>query len=470
MINRKDILNIKVQTQRIDKMYDIKQTNSKLGKGNFGFVVKAKDKITGQTRAIKIIKIDKLMKVDADLVTLEREFQILRNVDHPNIVKLYEVYKDEKYLYFVMEYLEGANLYEGFIKKSENVNEKRIRDIFFQITKAVQYMHKNGIAHRDIKPENIMFINNSNDKIKLIDFGVSKYFFDPDAPSKEITLRTKTGSLFYISPEIASNLKKYDHRCDIWSAGVLLYIMVSGVPPFFDMNPLVVTEKVKNIDYGFKEEVWGLVSKELIDLIKHILAPLDNRYTADEVLEHPWMKMPLEEKKFSLDLKSMRSFFFGAKLARYVREIITASVSETDVKNLGNIFVEIDDDGDGLISRDQLVEAIKANFQFNDEELVEQIIKSYKSTEKINYSSFLSLASTINDLPDYEKRVEKVFKLFDRKKKGQVTAEDIKKTMGKLKIYEKESLDYWQVCIDEVDKSKKGHLNIEDFKNMVRYN
>lgn len=469
-MRRQDILNIKVQTQRIDKVYDIKQTNSKLGKGNFGFVVKGKDKITGQTRAIKIIKIEKLMKVDADLATLEREFTILRNMDHPNIVKLYEVYKDEKYLYFVMEYLEGENLYEGFIKRNDNVNEKRIRDLFFQIIKAVQYMHKNGIAHRDIKPENIMFVNTNTDKIKLIDFGVSKYFFDPDAPTKEITLRTKTGSLFYISPEIASNYKKYDHRCDVWSAGVLLYIMISGVPPFFDMNPMVVTEKVKNIDYSLKEEVWAMVSKELIDLIKHMLSPLDYRYTTDQVLEHPWMKMPFEEKRHAFDLKTVRSFFFGAKLAKYVREIITASVSETDVKNLGNVFVEIDDDGDGLISRDQLINAIRTNFQFNDEELIEEIMKTCRNNDKINYSSFLSLASSVNDLPDYEKRVEKVFKLFDRKKKGQVTAEDIKKATSKLKLFEKESIDFWQSCIDEVDKGKKGYLDLTDFKNMVRYN
>lgn len=469
-MRRQDILNIKVQTQRIDKVYDIKQTNSKLGKGNFGFVVKGKDKITGQTRAIKIIKIEKLMKVDADLATLEREFQILRNMDHPNIVKLYEVYKDEKYLYFVMEYLEGDNLYEGFIKRHDNVNEKHIRDLFFQIIKAVQYMHKSGIAHRDIKPENIMFVNANSDKIKLIDFGVSKYFFDPDTPTKEITLRTKTGSLFYISPEIASNNKSYDHRCDVWSAGVLLYIMVSGVPPFFDMNPMVVTEKVKKIDYSLKEEVWAMVSKELIDLIKHMLSPLDYRYTTDQVLEHPWMKMPFEEKKHSFDLKTVRSFFFGARLAKYVREIITASVSETDVKNLGNVFVEIDDDGDGLISRDQLINAIRTNFQFNDEELIEEIMNSCKNNDKINYSSFLSLASSVNDLPDYEKRVEKVFRIFDRKKKGQVTAEDIKKATSKLKLFEKESLDFWQSCIDEVDKGKKGYLDIADFKNMVRYN
>ena len=470
-MNRKDILNIKIQTQRIDKVYDIKQKNSKLGKGNFGVVVRAKDKVTGQTRAIKIIKIEKLASVDADLKTLEREFQIMRNMDHPNIVKLYEVYKDDKYLYFVMEYLDGLNLYEGFIKKNNDVNEKKIRDIFYQLMKAIQYMHKNGIAHRDIKPENVMLMEkNGTNKIKLIDFGVSKYFFDPEKPSKEITLRTKAGSLFYVSPEIASNNKKYDHKTDIWSAGVLLYIMVGGVPPFFDMNPVVVAEKVKKMQYNFNEEVWSLVSKELIDLIKHLLSPLNKRYEAEEVLNHPWMKMQLEEKKYKLDLKSMRNFFFGAKLARYVREMITAMASEADVKNLGAIFVEIDADGDGVISRQELIDGIETYFQFNDEEFILSIQKNYKKDEKINYTSFITLMSSLNDLPDYEKRVEKVFKLLDRKKKKQVRAEDIKKTMGRLKMFEKESVDFWQECIDEVDKTGKGYLDLADFKNMVKYN
>ena len=96
-----------------------------------------------------------------------------------------------------------------------------------------------------------MFTNNNFDTVKLIDFGVSKYFFDPKVPTKEITLRTRTGSLFYISPEVVSNNYKYDCKCDVWSAGVMLYIMVCGEPPFFDYNDFVMVEKVKNIDYDF---------------------------------------------------------------------------------------------------------------------------------------------------------------------------------------------------------------------------
>jgi len=126
-----------------------------------------------------------------------------------------------------------------------------------------------------------MFTNSSFETVKLIDFGVSKYFFDPKVPSKEITLRTKTGSLFYISPEVAQNNYKYDFKCDIWSAGVLLYIMVSGEPPFFDYNDFIVLEKVKNLDYTFHNDSWKVVSKEVIDLIKHMLTNSDQRYSAD---------------------------------------------------------------------------------------------------------------------------------------------------------------------------------------------
>lgn len=468
-MNRKDLLNIKIQTQRIDKVYNIKK-GSKLGKGNFGVVVKGKDKVSGQVRAIKIVKIEKLASVDADLKTLEREFQIMRGMDHPNIVKLYEVYKDEKYLYFVMEYLEGKNLYEGFIRDSENVNEIQIRDIFYQIMKAIQYMHKNGIAHRDIKPENIMFIDREgSNKVKLIDFGVSKYFFDQDNPKKEITMRTKAGSLFYFSPEIAGDNKRYDHKVDIWSAGVLLYIMVGGEPPFFDMNPAVVIEKVKKMDYNFNESVWKMVSEEVIDLIKNMLAPLQKRFNAEMVLKHPWMEKKMEEK-MKAPLESMRNFFHGAKLAKYVREMITAMASEADVNGLGKIFVEIDTDGDGIISRAELISGIETYFSFSNEEYIESIKKNLKEEDKITYSSFLTLMSSLNDLPDYEKRIEKVFRILDKKKKKQVTAEDIKRMMGKLHKSETESVDFWQECIDEVDKNEKGYLDLDDFKNMMKYN
>lgn len=468
-MNRKDLLNIKIQTQRIDKVYNIKK-DSKLGKGNFGVVVKGKDKVSGQIRAIKIVKIEKLASVDADLKTLEREFQIMRGMDHPNIVKLYEVYKDEKYIYFVMEYLDGKNLYEGFIRDNHTVNESQIRDIFYQIMKAIQYMHNNGIAHRDIKPENVMFIDRKgSNKIKLIDFGVSKYFFDQENPKKEITMRTKAGSLFYFSPEIAGNNKRYDHKVDIWSAGVLLYLMVSGEPPFFDMNPIIVIEKVKKMDYHFNESIWKNVSKELIHLIKNLLAPLKVRYSAEKVLEHPWMKMNMEGK-VKTDLKSARNFFHGAQLGRYVKEMITAMASETDVNDLGKIFVEIDEDGDGIISREELIFGIETYFSFNNEEFIESINKNFKENEKINYVRFLTLMTSVNDLPDFEKRVEKVFRLLDRKKKKQVTAKEIKRLMGKMKLYEKKSLDFWQECVDEVDKNQKGYLDLDDFKNMLKYN
>ena len=208
---------------------------NKLGKGSFGNVYKVKHKITGEIRAMKIIKNPNKndncrKKIDKKLLN---EIQVLRTLEHPNIIKIFEYFIDEKCHYIVSELIAGGELYETIVK-FRKFNEKKAAYILKQILSALNYLHSRSIVHRDIKPENILvqqFDKNKNSdelNIKLIDFGASNFFKENEI------LTLKVGSPYYIAPEVLN--KSYNEKCDIWSSGVVLYVMLTGSFPFLNMS------------------------------------------------------------------------------------------------------------------------------------------------------------------------------------------------------------------------------------------
>lgn len=164
----------------------------------------------------------------------------MRNLDHPNIIKLYETFEDSRNIYLVMEICEGGELFDRIIDKGQ-FSETEARVIFTQMIQAINYCHSNGIAHRDLKPENFLFLTKAEDSpIKVIDFGLSKHF---DEKGGHSAMTTRAGTPYYISPEVLSG--NYDESCDIWSSGVILYILLSGVPPFGGDSDPEILEAVK---------------------------------------------------------------------------------------------------------------------------------------------------------------------------------------------------------------------------------
>lgn len=281
----------------------------------------------------------------------------MRKINHPNIIKIYDVFQDARYFYFVMEYLEGPTLFDGLEKDTFENNEKNVREVFRSIINAINYLHKSFIAHRDIKPENIMFLDKTMKDIKVIDFGVSKYFFNKQNPKKQITLRTRTGTIFYASPEVFEG--HYDSKCDIWSAGVLLYMMLSGYLPFYDLNPKIVEYMVKNMNYNFANESWSHISEEAKDLIRHMIAPQTQRYTAEDVLNHSWMKIKMEKPTFEIPIQNIKQFLKQPAIVRLFGEFLAGISSEAEHIMAGKYFVSLDEDGDGVITRDELIAGIK---------------------------------------------------------------------------------------------------------------
>lgn len=215
------------------------------------------------------------------------EFQLLKNIDHPHIIRIYEVYNDQKNFYLITEYstltrfCEGGDIF-SMIQKADNFNEKIASRLMKQVVNAVLYCHLNGIVHRDIKSDNILLLqNNINSPVKLIDFGISVKF------EKDTKLKEKTGTVLYIAPEVING--SYDEKCDIWSCGVLMYMMLSGMPPFYGANRKEVMAKIKKGKFSFKSKIWSLISKEAKDLIEKMLTyDPEKRPSCKEILSHPW--------------------------------------------------------------------------------------------------------------------------------------------------------------------------------------
>jgi len=247
-----------------------------IGRGAFSIVREATRKETGEKVAIKSIN-TRFIKNKL----LMREIEIMKKVgDHPNILKLYEVYETAKHLHLVLELVTGGELFDKIVQRGE-YSEQDASKIVRQIVSAVGYLHANGIAHRDLKPQNLLCAGIEGDDIRVADFGLSKIFGDGEY------LETCCGSPEYVAPEVLE-CKPYDKACDLWSVGVITYVLLTGCFPFWDKNNAVLYEKIRNVDYGWPE---GLnVSDQAKDLVAHLIEKNpESRYTYEQCLVHPWV-------------------------------------------------------------------------------------------------------------------------------------------------------------------------------------
>lgn len=205
----------------------------------------------------------------------------MTKLHHKNIIQLIEVFEDNEHIYLVLELVTGGELFDQIISRG-SYSEKDAAAIVKQILEAVMYMHSNGIAHRDLKPENLLVSGPNNELVKVTDFGLSKDF-------GEATLSTSCGTPDYVAPEVLRGAP-YDNSVDIWSIGVITYILLCGFPPFYGNNDQEIFEKILKAEYNFPAESWDPVSDDAKDFIKSMLILANSkRPTAQEALQHPWM-------------------------------------------------------------------------------------------------------------------------------------------------------------------------------------
>lgn len=220
---------------------------------------------------------------------LFNEINNLRDLDHPNILKMYEFYEDPKRYYIVTEICKGGELFDE-IKERKFFSEEEASKLMRQVLSCINYCHMNHIVHRDLKPENILLEKNKEmDQIKIIDFGTS-LLFDEDNDK----LREKIGTPYYIAPEVLS--KKYGTKCDIWSCGVITYIILCGVPPFNGETDKEILKRVKAGEIKFSHPVWKKISMNAKEFIQSLLTPdPKKRPSAAQALKHPWIRQQYQK-------------------------------------------------------------------------------------------------------------------------------------------------------------------------------
>jgi calcium-dependent protein kinase len=288
VINKQNF--IKERTGDINTYYEF---GPEMGKGAYGIVYRCVEKETSQVRAIK--------KINKENIKNEQRFfnelTALKTLDHPHIIKLFEVFEDEENVYLVQEFCSGGELFDQ-LAEQDHFDETFAAVIFEQILKALWYCHNNKICHRDLKPENFMFSNKEeNATLKLIDFGLSRSFFDMTSTGERALLRmeTKAGTAFFMAPEVIQG--NYSNSCDMWSIGCILYLMLSGYPPFDGESQEEIFESILEGKFDFDDEEWDGVSDEAKDLISQLLINENDRLTAKQALKHPWIKMNLKKSK-----------------------------------------------------------------------------------------------------------------------------------------------------------------------------
>jgi len=255
----------------------------------------------GEKYAVK--KVDK--KLIDNMEQLKREINIMTKIDHKNVLKLYDIFEDDTHVYIVMELVIGSELFDRIVDKG-NYTEKEAINIIKQILEAIKYLHENEIAHRDLKPENLLCSGEGDDEIvKIADFGLSKMF------SSGEQLMTGCGTPGYVAPEVLL-CEVYDYKVDLWSIGVITFILLSGYSPFFSDDETELFEKIMTAEFDFDNECWDDVSKLAKDfIIKLLKKNPEKRLDAKQALEHPWLS---SEEKTPLDIgKKLKAYNYSRK-------------------------------------------------------------------------------------------------------------------------------------------------------------
>ncbi|CAI2365966.1 unnamed protein product [Moneuplotes crassus] len=452
-------------SDQIKKKYNV--STKALGKGSFGKVVLATNNCDASIKvAIKSLSKKKLN--DEMTSKIMDEIKIVQGLDHPNIVSYLETYESDKHIYQVMEYCSGGDLLDRLTNSSDEcLEEEEVRKIMKKLFLAINHCHLNGVAHRDLKLENILCKSDDEDEIKIIDFGLSKL-----QDSSFAEMNTACGSPNYVAPEVISQ-PSYGRECDIWSLGVIAYLLICGNFPFEGSNVMEVYGNIQQNEVSFEESQWVKSTPACRNFIKRCLTKdKDQRMTSGDALKTNWLSEDLymKERRLSEEvIDALKNYKASSILKREALSVLVKLLSEDKIIELKEIFKEIDINCTGTISVDELKQSLKeAGIKMKTSQ-VRKIVQNldYEENGEINYSEFLAATISLKDTEEADSLLWVLFKHFDIDNSDSITRENISDALLKSgKRISKSDLD---MIFKKHDKLKAGEISFEDFKDMLSH-
>lgn len=411
------------------------EVGEEVGRGHFGYTRVAtakKGELKGQQVAVKIIPKSKMTTAIA-IEDVRREVKILKGLaGHSNLIKIYEAYEDNDNVYIVMELCRGGELLDRILSRGGKYTEEDAKAVMLQILNVVSFCHLQGVVHRDLKPENFLFTSKDEDStLKAIDFGLSD-FVKPDEKLNDIV-----GSAYYVAPEVLH--RSYTTEADVWSVGVIAYILLCGSRPFWARTESGIFRSVLKADPSFNEEPWPSLSSEAKDFVKRLLnKDPRKRITAAQALCHPWLRnhcevrVPLDVLVFKLLKIYMRS----SSLRKAALRALSKTLTVDELYYLKEQFALLQPSKNGTISLDNIREALMKNAtDAMKQSRAHEILTSLTALQyrRMDFEEFCAAALSVYQLEAlerWEQHARCAYELFEKDGNRPIMIEELASELG----------------------------------------
>jgi len=452
------------------KLADNYDTLSTLHEGHRSIVKRVKHRKTDQCYAVK-----SLLKQKMSTTLFLTEHESMRELDHPNVVNLHEVYEDFQAIHLVLQLCEGGEVLEAVLE-NDKFNERQAARVMQQVLAAVRFLHSHSICHRDVKAENVLLetecaIDRAN--VKLIDFGVARKFLKE--PQK---FHTMVGSSEYMSYEMLA-MEGYTHLCDLWSCGIIMYLLLSGYPPFMGETDGETRRLIRTREVDFRENDWRFVSDEGKELIKKLLSVERTRPSADEAFRHEWIKdmaPKASDRKLEGTYQNLKGFSGHGKVKKLAHYALARRLTMEDLTDMRNEFEIIDRNKDGTVTFHEF----KAMLDKRDEKSAEEMRRVFEAVDldgnkRIEYTEFLAAALDKRQSAE-EHSCWMAFNVFDHDGSGMISKKELKDILeNEEKCLEMTStfgttIDSQSIarCLAECDADEDGQIDFQEFLDVMR--
>ncbi|CEM02722.1 unnamed protein product [Vitrella brassicaformis CCMP3155] len=468
-------------------VWKVYRREERMGQGQFGVVYKVVERVSGAVRCCKIVRKQRSISTPEHF---RQEVDSLLALNHPSVVRLLECFEDYQNLYMVFEMLEGSHLLDILLrtfKEQQVVPEPRAARLMMSIMRAVAHCHARRIMHKDIKPENIMVTDESFDEAHthLIDFGLSEMF----APGSDVWSSSSGGTPYYMAPEVFE--KRFNYKCDIWSCGILLYLMLTGYLPFSAADRSEYRRVVRETNLEFPPELFDGISEDAICLIRWMLAKSpDNRPSACEVLKHRWFRVMCSDSGNSwIDrhwgraatmmrhttsrhqgdgLTALMDYAKKSCLSRIILNLVALHIPFRAIRMAPKIFAELDTDNDGTLSEEELRRGLERIGVPPSE--IPSLIDAL-DTDADHGVSYLELVAPLleSGTEEFQQTVWNAFRQFDLNNDGIVTRDELRQmleggglsaTRFGLPLTEHDTVES---ILNELDTNKDGSIQFDEF-------